>query len=222
MCGVKVMRKLEYASIVACLMAIVVLATLTLWFRELNVFYESNLEIANEQKQNLTDQLTSLRNEIDNLEDDNAMLQSKNENLESEVGALETQLDATYNEGYDAGYLQGFNETGYNIRDPTYQEVVTFIALDQTDKNVYDEDDYTCFHFTADFEKHAFEAEYRCGLVYIEFILGAHAIVCFNTIDQGLIFVEPQTDEIVEVVIGEYYETVEFWVGTVQSYAIVW
>ena len=230
------MRKLEYASLVACLMAIVVLAASTLWFRELSVFYESNFEAKNEQNQNLIDQLNSLRNEIDNLEDDNAILQSKNENLESEnvrlrndvdtleskVGTLEIQLDATYDVGYDAGYLQGFNETGYNIRDPTYQEVVTFIALDQTDKNEYDEDNYYCFHFTADVERNAFEAGYRCGLVYIECALSAHAVVCFNTTDGGLIFVEPQTDEIVEVVIGEFYDTDEFWVGTIQSYAIVW
>jgi hypothetical protein len=46
---------------------------------------------------------------------------------------------------------------------------------------------------------------YRCGFVYIEFGDSAHAIACFNTTDSGLIYVEPQTDEIVTIAIGQQY-----------------
>jgi predicted membrane GTPase involved in stress response len=60
--------------------------------------------------------------------------------------------------------------------------------------------------------------------VYIEGTTGAHAIVCFNTTDKGIIFIEPQTDEIAQVVVGEYYRTSEIWVslGVIKSYTIVW
>ncbi|MEM3578387.1 MAG: AN1-type zinc finger protein [Candidatus Bathyarchaeia archaeon] len=118
-----------------------------------------------------------------------------------------------YIEGYNKGYLDGVKDgarTGYNIRDPTYQEMLDFIALDKTDENEYSEN-YTCLHFTADVKNNAFKAGYRCEFVYIELTLGAHAIVCFNTTDRGIIFIEPQTDEIVNVAVGEFYESIEFW-----------
>jgi len=154
---------------------------------------------------------------------------------------------ASFNKGYDLGYAQGFQygnltgyELGYNsgylkgvidgagrgytIRDPTYQEMLDFIRIDQTDKNPYNESSYYCFHFAADVKLNAFKAGYRCGFVYIEGTTGAHAIVCFNTTDKGIIFIEPQTDEIAQVVVGEYYRTSETWVslGVIKSYTIVW
>jgi len=64
-----------------------------------------------------------------------------------------------YREGFDQGNQTGFSTTGY-----------------------------TCWNFAADVKNNAFKAEYRCGLVYIEFEFSAHAIVGFNTKDKGLIF----------------------------------
>jgi len=130
--------------------------------------------------------------------------------------------------GYEVGYLDGVIDgagTGYNIRDPTYQEMLNFIALDSTDENEYSEN-YTCFHFTADVKNHAFQAGYKCGFVYIEFPDSAHAIVCFNTTDQGLIFIEPQSDEIVTLTIGQpYWDRTEYsptYNDTVISFTIIW
>ncbi|MEM3377971.1 MAG: hypothetical protein QW674_03365 [Candidatus Bathyarchaeia archaeon] len=89
-----------------------------------------------------------------------------------------------YNIGFDSGYLQGIVDgagRGFNIRDPTYQEAMNFIAQDPTDKNAYVPETYTCFHFTADVKNNALKVGYRCGFVYIRFPDSAHAIVCFNT-----------------------------------------
>jgi len=110
--------------------------------------------------------------------------------------------------GYITGYRQGVIDgagRGYTIRDPTYLEVLQFLKIDQTDKNEYNEENYTCINFAADFKNNAFKAGYRCGYVEIEFPEHAHAIVCFNTTDHGLIFIEPQTDEIVNPIIGLPY-----------------
>jgi hypothetical protein len=54
-------------------------------------------------------------------------------------------------------------------------------------------------------KSHTFNEGYLCGFVYVEFLEGAHATVCFNTTDHGLIFIEPQDDEIVNLTIGQQY-----------------
>ena len=139
---------------------------------------------------------------------------------------LEASHEEGYRTGYNNGFKDGFSTTGYNIRDPTFSEVLQFLKDDKTDKNEYSES-YTCWDFAADVKNNAFKAGYRCGLVYIEFEHSAHAIVCFNTTDKGLIFVEPQYDKIVKVEIGmDYWTDNGFNVivadETITYYAIVW
>lgn len=134
-----------------------------------------------------------------------------------------------YEFGYGNGYLKGVIDgagTGYNIRDPTYQEMLNFIAWDKTDENEYSEN-YTCRHFTADVKNHAFEAGYRCGYVSIEFPDIGHAIVCFNTTDHGIIFIEPQNDEIVTLTIGQpYWDRTKYeppdYNDTIINFTIIW
>ena len=67
---------------------------------------------------------------------------------------------------------------------------------------------------------------YRCGYVYITFPKLAHAIICFDTVDQGLIFIEPQDDRIVTLTIGEVYWDRTYYVteddDTIIDYGIVW
>jgi hypothetical protein len=104
----------------------------------------------------------------------------------------------------------------YNVRDPTYQEALQFIGSDQTDKNQYNQS-YTCINFANDLVNNALNQGYRCGFVIIDFPESCHAIVCFNTSDRGLIFVEPQTDELVTLSTGQPY------VGkTVLRFSITW
>lgn len=131
--------------------------------------------------------------------------------------------------GFSDGYLKGVKDgagTGYNIRDPTYEEMINFIAADKTDENEWSEN-YTCLHFTADVKNNAFNSGYRCGFVHIEFPDGAHAIVCFNTTNNGLIFIEPQDDRIVTLTIGQPYWDRAFYPppgynDTVVSFLIIW
>lgn len=189
------MRKIE-VSLVAGLIIIVILATSTVWFYELNAWRENQNENLRRQIGTLQSAKNSLLVQVDNLE-------GNIDELQEEILDLEIQVDSAYDEGYVQGVTDGAGR-GFNIRDPAYQEALQFIELDQTDKNEYSET-YTCFEFTADFEKNAFEVGYRCGLVYIELPDSAHSIACFNTTDQGLIFIEPQDDEIVTLKIGQPY-----------------
>ncbi len=120
-----------------------------------------------------------------------------------------------YTEGYNVGYINGTKDgagSGYNIRNPTYQEIKAFLAADTTDLNTYNADNYTCYEYTRDVCNNAFNQGYRAGDVYIEFPDGAHALVCFQTVDHGLIFIEPQSDSEMTVVVGVHY-----WDRTVYS-----
>ena len=134
-----------------------------------------------------------------------------------------------YESGFDEGYLEGVKDgagRGYTIRDPTYREVISFIRMDETDKNKYSEN-YTCINFAADVKNNAFKAGYRCGLVYIRFPETAHTIVVFNTVDKGMIFIEPQFDDIVILEVGESYSALNGYKtppydDTILYYIIIW
>lgn len=128
----------------------------------------------------------------------------------------DTGLDEGYqlghSEGYTTGYENGYDtgldlgrSHGYNIMDPTYLEMRYFISRDKTDKNEYIVGKYMCCHFAADVCKNAEDENIRCAYVTIDFVEVMHAIVAFNTVDRGLIFIEPQTDEEMKIEIGEPY-----------------
>ena len=92
------------------------------------------------------------------------------------------------------------------LHNPTHDEAMDFIKNDETDKNSYDDNYYNCGHFSRDFNNEAEQNGLICA--YVEISLNGsvpHAIVAFNTTDQGLVFIEPQTDEIVNLQINLDY-----------------
>jgi hypothetical protein len=130
-----------------------------------------------------------------------------------------------YKIGYDVGYLQGVEDgagRSWNIRDPTYNEAINFTKLDKTGESDYSNESYKCHIMSADFKNNAFLSGYRCAYVIIEFQDNrSHAIVCFNTTDRGIVFIEPQIDEIVTLKIGQKYKRLPSW-GNVTRYVIMW
>lgn len=135
-----------------------------------------------------------------------------------------------YEDAYNSGYLQGLKEgagKGYTLRDPTYEEVLDLLSKDKTDRNSYDPDEYTCMNYAADLKTGAFQAGYRCGYVELWFPVSSHALNVFATVDRGLVFVEPQSDEIVKVIVGEHYWDQTKYMeptydDTIVRYAIFW
>jgi hypothetical protein len=94
----------------------------------------------------------------------------------------------------------------YSLRDPTYLEMKNFLEEDKTNENQYNEENYLCIHFARDVIFNAKEQGIRAGAVYIYFESNnGHAIIAFDTIDKGIIYVEPQTDEEVILVKGIQY-----------------
>jgi len=117
-----------------------------------------------------------------------------------------------YDEGYDQGMEAGFGH-GYTLRDPTYKEAVAFIEEDKTNENEYNDADYgiyVCSHFSRDVCNNAEAEGLRCALVLLVFPQGGHAIVAFDTIDEGLVYFDAITDDGVEPEVGKrYYKCIE-------------
>jgi FtsZ-binding cell division protein ZapB len=188
---------------------------------------QSEIVSLKNEKIALENQVSDLQTEATELEMQVSTLQANISDLQTEVASLENEVIESFNlgyaegeaYGYDEGYAQGIEDltqSGWYFTDPTYDEAVAFINSDKTNENDWGPD-YVCYDFTADFNGNAAQAGYRCGFVYIEFSDSAHAIACFNTTDSGLIYIEPQTDEIVDVAVGQSY-----WGDTIVKMGIIW
>jgi len=119
-------------------------------------------------------------------------------------------------DGYDDGYAEGMQAGlghGYTLRDPTYDQAVTFIREDRTNENKYVEDTYgvyVCSHFARDVCNNAEGKGLRCAFVELRYLEEGHSIIAFNTIDEGLVYFEAITDERVRPVVGKrYYQCIE-------------
>jgi len=92
-----------------------------------------------------------------------------------------------------------------NCTDPTFMEMFKFLIYDETDSHPYIKDEFTCSDFTAKLIINAsLSFNIRSGHVTLTYEGegSRHAMVAFNTTDEGLIFVEPQSDRIVDVFVG--------------------
>ena len=139
-----------------------------------------------------------------------AELNTTQAELASTQAELESILDSLNSTQAELAELQIsykglINGHGYTIKDPTYKQMMDFIKEDKTDKRQYIKGEYVCENFAMDVCNHAEEEGIRCAYVTIHYPDGGHAIVAFNTIDKGLIYIESQSDELVEPVIGEHY-----------------
>jgi hypothetical protein len=114
-------------------------------------------------------------------------------------------------EGYDEGYNEGIEAGaghGYTLRDPTYEEAVAFLQKDKTSDNEYDDSDYgvyVCSHFARDVCNNAEAEGLRCAIVHLISPDSGHAIVAFDTIDEGLVYFEAMTDDRANPELGKHY-----------------
>ncbi|MFC1949528.1 hypothetical protein ACFLW0_05090 [Chloroflexota bacterium] len=116
-----------------------------------------------------------------------------------------------YDEGHDIGYDDGVEAGlghGYTLKDPTLSEVTAFLRADRTNENEYIGDDYgvyVCSHYARDICNNAEQEGIRCAYVELRYPDSGHAIIAFNTVDFGLVYFEPQSDERANPVTGKRY-----------------
>ena len=137
--------------------------------------------------------------------------------------AYDQAYDARYQEGYNEYYSRGYDEgyqngleIGYqqgvatvvSLHNPTYNELIEFLARDTTDSKPYIEGEYVCSDFSAEVNNNAEAKGIRAAFVIIRLpqeVPAEHALIAFETKDKGLIFIEPQLDKVVKLAIGQHY-----------------
>ncbi|MBL7209856.1 MAG: hypothetical protein ISS52_07135 [Dehalococcoidia bacterium] len=135
-----------------------------------------------------------------------------------------------HTDGYEAGYESGLREgvSGYNLHNPTYQEMNEFLAEDTTSLKAYVEDEYVCVDFSAEVNNNAEAQGIRCAIVDVFYPEGyGHTIVAFETADRGLKFVEPQFDEEVSLIVGKSYSETNDYTpppkdDTIKRFLVIW
>ncbi len=134
--------------------------------------------------------------------------------------AYQKTFDIGYEKGYSEAYDKGFGK-GYEVglsyiledkvgdfvelRNPTHSELREFLAADETNTNQFVSGEYVCYDFVAELVNNAEAAGIRAAYVRIRSKNWAHAIAGFETVDRGLIFIEPQSDKEVTIEIGQPY-----------------
>jgi hypothetical protein len=95
------------------------------------------------------------------------------------------------------------NSYNHKLKDPNATELLQFLALDRTNECTYS-GQFNCVEFSAMMISNAIEQGWNCGLVQIWYSLyflpvpgGGHAMVAFDIRNLGIVFVEPQNDEII-------------------------
>jgi len=131
---------------------------------------------------------------------------------------FETAFNEARNEAFDRGYSKGA-EIILDVYDresmvvsrlveahnPTHKEMVKFLRDDKTDKIPFIRGEFVCFDYSAKLNNNADAAGIRAAYVRVRSEDWGHALVAFNTLDKGLIFIEPQSDIEVKLELGKPY-----------------
>ena len=160
----------------------------------------------------------------------NTGFEASKEITQSQVEVQQQPKQSDYQAGYKAGQQAALKETAnrYNSHNPSYQEMLDFIAADNTNKNEYSEESYVCVDFSHQVNNNAEEQGIRCAVIDIFYPEGkGHTIVGFDTTDKGLQFVEPQFDRLVKLEVGKSYSQANGYKSppgddTVIRYLITW
>ena len=103
--------------------------------------------------------------------------------------------------------LNSCMKEGTIILRPTYSQVIDFLEEDKTDEII----DFKCVDYATTLIRNArIKGIYAC-LNTIAFENNGdsqHMIISINTIDNGLIHIEPQTDEVIELKLGNQYSDI--------------
>jgi len=116
--------------------------------------------------------------------------------------------------------LETWKGSPYELYDPTYDKMISFIENDTTDAVPYDADTFICTDFAITVNDNAELQGIRCAVVEVRYnrtvlntttnttedVTGAHSMIGFDTLDQGMIYIEPQNDIIqTNITIGGFF-----------------
>ncbi len=182
-----------------------VLVTLTIIALVVAVFFFGiNLGFSQQELEAAQIRISSLESRLSTSEAELQKVKSELETAQNDLSSVEAELEATELK------LSSLQIDMLHLHNPTLDEVVSFLEEDKTDSNQYVEDKYVCSHFARDVNNNADQQGIRCAYVDVRFPDSAHAIVAFDTTDEGLVYFDPSTDERVRPVVGtEYWRCIE-------------
>ncbi len=129
---------------------------------------------------------------------------------DGEIAGLASGYEDAFPDGFADGREVGL-ATRVGLHNPTYFEMRSFLLTDRTSRTVYDLDDNNCMDYSTIVGNNAEAAGIRGAIVLLTYepLLGVetsdHSIIAFDTTDRGLVFVEPQSDEIAYPTVGIRY-----------------
>lgn len=87
-------------------------------------------------------------------------------------------------------------------RTITWKELYTFVTDDPTNLNQYIPGKYECVNFALDLTANAHKQNINAWIVTVDFgpSQTGHAFVAFPTTDKGIVYIEPQTDDVYKTI----------------------
>lgn len=175
---------------------------------------QSELDTTSQQLTSKLTELNSANNQITSLQEDMVTLQDSLSDSNEQLAIVEETLDglgitiATSAECEDVALIDN-----PQAQNPTWQELMSFLAEDRTDKNDYIEDVYDCSQFSRDVHNNAEAAGIRAAEVQVGFKYETtgHALNAFLTTDYGLIYVDctEEPDKIARIKTRKEYRAVK-------------
>jgi predicted nuclease with TOPRIM domain len=160
------------------------LQKLKLEFYSMNTDVYSTLKTLNQKLDIQQERIDVIISEFKDLKVKTDKIENKVENLTKEVNLISERA----------------------IKIPTLQIVKEFLEEDDTDKQKYEEDKFTCVNYANMFVDRFLKKGYYSCVAYLLSTNSAHTIVAIKTLDYGKIYVEPQSDQIIyNINIGDNY-----------------
>lgn len=160
---------------------------------------QQDLDVARTGISSLQAAVGSKENELSTTKDELQTIKTELEDTKNYLSNVEDELEATKLR------LSALPTDIFHLHNPTFEEAISFLTGDKTDSNEYVEDEYVCSHFARDVNNNADRQGIRCAYVDTRYPGSAHAIIAFDTTDNGLVYFDPATDERVRPVVGKEY-----------------
>lgn len=92
-------------------------------------------------------------------------------------------------------------KNNWDAKDPTWQQLVSFLRADKTDSKLYTYFSFACGAFAEEVHNNAEAAGIRAAWVIVHFEDrdGQHALNAFNTTDRGLVYIDCTGEDIMSI-----------------------
>lgn len=165
---------------------------------------QQELEATRSETSKLQAAMASQGSELSATQDKLISAETELEDTKNYLSNVEDELQTTKLK------LSAMQTDAFHLHNPALEEVISFLKDDKTNYNKYVEGEYVCSHFARDVNNNADHQGIRCAYVDLRFPDSAHAIIAFDTIDEGLVYFDPESDERVIPVVGkEYWRCIE-------------